>query len=191
MSDTQPTSPKLRPITDDKIPGTNVPDISHADANSEHARHWMSRVAVSTAVMAAGAAISSSFSSGHLNQAMFEQIREADQWNFYQSKGIKHAVLEGRMETIAAMGKPSSTDDQSTLARYEKEKDEIKADALKHKGIAEDHLRRYTQLGRAATAMQIGIALTAVALLLRRNAYWAMALLAGAIGAAFLVLGFI
>ena len=187
-----PTPPaKLKPITDTKIPGTDVPDISQAAAESERAKQWMSRVAVSTAIMAAGAAISTSFSSGHLNQAMFEKIREADTWSQYQAKSIKHTVLESRIATITALGKEPTADDRANLERYVKEKAALDANAKQVKLVYEDHLTRYTKLSRAATAMQIGIALAAVALLLRKNVYWGMALAAGAVGAVFLVLGFI
>jgi hypothetical protein len=44
-------------------------------------------------------------------------------------------------------------------------------------------------MSRAATATQIGLALAAVALLLRKNVFWALALLLGAVGAVFLTLG--
>lgn len=191
MSQNPAPPAKLKPITDTKIPGTEIPDVSQASAESERAKQWMSRVAVSTAIMAAGAAISTSFSSGHLNQAMFQQIREADMWSQYQAKSIKHTVLESRIATITALGKEPVPDDRATLARYETEKTEIDAKARTIKAVSENHLTRYTQLSRASTAMQIGIALAAVALLLRKNLYWALALGAGAVGTVFLVLGFI
>jgi hypothetical protein len=191
MSQSPNPPAKLKPVTQTTIPGTEVPDISQVNAESERAKQWMSRVAVSTAIMAAGAAISTSFSSGHLNKAMFEQIREADTWNQYQAKSIKHTVLESRIATITALGKEPAADDRATLERYVKEKATLENDAKEVKKASVDHLARYTQLSRASTAMQIGIALAAVALLLRKNIYWALALAAGAVGAGFLVLGFI
>ncbi len=191
MSQSPNPSAKLKPITDTTIPGTDVPDISKANAESERAKQWMSRVAVSTAIMAAGAAIGTSFSSGHLNKAMFEQIREADTWNQYQAKSIKHTILDSRIATIVALGKEPSTEDRTTLKRYDEEKTNLEKQAKDVKKVSEDHLTRYTKLSRAATAMQIGIALAAVALLLRKNIYWGLALAAGAVGAVFLVLGFI
>ena len=142
----------------------------------------MSRVAVSTAVMAAGAAISTSFSGGHLNQAMFEQIKAADQWNYYQSKGIKRAVMEERIAITQTLGKPVREEDNKEVGRYKQDQETAHAEATKHQDLAENHIAQYKTIGRAATALQIGIALTAIALLLRRNVYWALAR-GGAIGA--------
>jgi hypothetical protein len=191
MSGTPNPPTKLKPITNTKIPGTEVPDVTRADAESDRQKAWMSRVAVSTAVMAAGAAVSTMFSGGHLNQAMFEQIQTADQWNFYQSKGIKHTVLETRLAVVEALGKTPSDQDVATLARYKKEQGDIEGDAKAHEALAAAHLAKYKLNSRAATALQIGIGLAAVALLLRRNIYWVLALAAGAVGAVFLTLSFI
>jgi hypothetical protein len=191
MSESSTPPPELRPITDTKIPGTEVPDVSKAEPESERAKRWMSRVAVSTAIMAAGAAISTSFSNWRLNQAMFEHISESDSWNHYQAKSIKHAIMESRLATVTALGKEPGEHERSELARFKDEKDMIEPDARKHEALGADHLTRHRQFSRAATAMQIGIALAAVALLLRKNVYWAMALAAGAVGAVFLALGFL
>ena len=189
MAETPQTQTPLKPVTDTKIPGTDVPDISQADARTEREKQWMSRVAVSTAVMAAIAAIGSSFGNGHLNEAMFQQIREADQWAFYQAKGIKEAILESRLETATAMGQISSEADIAKLKKYAEDRAAIKKEAEACRTLSEDHMKRYRHMSRAATAAQIGIALAAVALLLRKNSFWAMALLGGAIAAAFLTIG--
>jgi hypothetical protein len=57
-----------KPVTAEKIPGTSVPDVDKAPTADERQRKWMAWVAVSTAVMAAMAAISSSLSGGHLTR---------------------------------------------------------------------------------------------------------------------------
>jgi hypothetical protein len=174
MSDTVNTPPKPKLVTEAKIPGTSVPDVNQATGESERQKQWMSRVAVSTAIMAAIAAVSSSMGTGNLNQAMFDQIREADQWSFFQAKGIKEPIADA---------------DRQKLARYAEEKQAIRKDAEACRKSSDDHMRRYVQMSRAATATQIGIALAAVALLLRKNVFWALALLLGAVGAVFLTLG--
>lgn len=184
-------APKLKPITDTKIPGTDVPDVTLSPEfrESERQKSWMSRVAVSTSVMAALAAISSSMATGNLNQAMLQQIREADQWSFYQAKSVKESVLESRLETAATLNAPVTDADRAKLARYGQEKETIKKDAQECGKLGQRYMHRYTHTSRAATAAQIGIALAAVALLLRKNVYWALSLIAGVVGAAFFVVG--
>jgi len=38
--------------------------------------------------------------------AMLEQIRSNDSWNYYQAKGIKSSILETRTSVLEALGKP-------------------------------------------------------------------------------------
>jgi hypothetical protein len=189
----EPNNPQDRPkpVTSTRIPGTEVPDVNAAAAESERQKRWMSRVAVSTAVMAAGAAISTMFSGGHLNQAMFEQINQANEWSRYQAKGMKRAVVESKVETAQLLDKPVKEFELKELDRYAAEQKEIAARAEGYKASSADHLRRYKILARAATCMQIGIALAAVALLLRRNLFWAMAIGVGLVGVGFLAAGFL
>src|SRR5467141_4581849 len=83
-----------------------------------HAEHtgekWISWVALSTAILAVLAAIAGLLSGSHANEAMMSQIEAADQWAFYQAKGIKAAVLDAKM-TLS--GTPNEQD-QTKAERY-------------------------------------------------------------------------
>jgi hypothetical protein len=129
------------------------------------------------------------FSTNNLNEAMLEQIRASDQWSFYQAKGIKLAVLEGRLETLPALGKPVADADTAKAERYQHEQQDISTEAKAHQSSAELHRARYTSFSRAATAFQIGIALAAVALLVRKNWFWMASLIVALGGCTFFVLG--
>lgn len=183
--------PPEKPVTSERIPGTIVPDIHKAldAAGEEHGRRWMSAVAVSTAIMAAMAAISSSLSGGHLNEAMIDQIKASDQWAYYQAKGVKAAIVESRIEGAADTKREPSPEDVARLARYKGEQTEIKGMAELHAVQTAMHRRKYKTLANGATALQIGIGVAAVALLLRRNVFWFLALTAGAVGGVFLGIG--
>ncbi len=185
MSEKDPSTP----VTSTKILGTNIPDISQANAESDAMKVWMSRVAVTTAILATLASIASMFSSNHLNEAMIDQIQASNQWNYFQAKGVKAAVLEGRMETLPALGKQITPDDTARAERYKKEQEEISNNAKLKQASCDDHRRRYRTLGRAATAFQIGIAIAAVALLMRKNWFWFLSMIVGTIGMVFFVLG--
>jgi hypothetical protein len=178
-----------KPVTTTKIPGTVVPDVQKVESVDARARRWMSYVAVSTAVMAAMAAICSSLAGGHLNEAMIEQIRASDQWAYYQAKGVKATIVESRIDAAASAGQPPAPGDAERLARYKSEQEQISTEAKARQADADRHRRQYKTLARGATALQIGIGVAAVALLLRKNVYWALALVAGAAGAFFMVQG--
>src|SRR2546427_1180411 len=56
------------------------------------------RSALSAAVLAALAAVASLLSGHYSNEAMLEQLRASDQWNYYQAKGIKASVLSAKLD---------------------------------------------------------------------------------------------
>src|SRR5215470_14884716 len=99
---------KAKPITDTKIPGTDVPDVTKAAAEDPAQKKWMSRVAVTTAILATCASLATMFATTHLNKSMLSTIEESDQWAYYQAKGVKLAVLESKMELLPAVGKAPS-----------------------------------------------------------------------------------
>jgi hypothetical protein len=61
--------------------------VHHAINSKE--QKWSMLVAISTALMAVLAAISSLFAGHNSNEAVINQIKASDQWSFYQAKGIK------------------------------------------------------------------------------------------------------
>lgn len=180
---------KLKAISDTKIPGTDIPDITKAHTEDPAQKRWMARVAVTTAVLATFASLASMFATNHLNQAMISVIEESNQWAFFQAKGVKLSVLESKIELLPAMGKAPTEDDTGRVTRYKGEQADIKKDAEKHHLAADDHRRRQSVLSRASTAFQVSIAMCAVALLVRKNGFWMLSLLGGAAGLVFFVMG--
>lgn len=191
------TAPREKPITDRKIPGTDVPDVSsvpESGGESDSQKRWLSRVGVTTAVLAACASVATMFSASYLNKAMLEQIVTSDSWNYYQAKGVKLAVLESRMELLSALGKPpvaapGSESDSARAERYRNEQNEIKAEAEKHRKLASEYQTRHSRLALASTSSQIAIAMAAVALLTRKNSFWLLSVLVGLVGIGLLVFG--
>jgi len=186
-----------KPITERKIPGTDVPDVSSMpDSGGESAsqKRWLSRVGVTTAVLAACASVATMFSASYLNKAMLEQIVTSDSWNYYQAKGVKLAVLESRMELLAALGKPpaelpGAESDPARAERYRNEQNDIKTEAEKHKQLTSEYQARHSRLALASTASQIAIAMAAVALLTRKNSFWLLSVVVGVVGIGLLVYG--
>jgi len=97
-----------------------------------HAEHggppWISWVALSTAILAVLAAITGLLSGKHANEAMMSQIEAADQWAYYQAKGIKAAVLDAKMTLSGTV----TEQDQQKAEKYKEEQAEIQ-DEARHK----------------------------------------------------------
>src|ERR1700758_2734536 len=88
----------------------------HVHHSAEHSgEKWISWVALSTAILAVLAAIAGLLSGKHANEAMMSQIESSDQWNYYQAKGIKAAVLDAKM----SLGGTPTDEDRAKAERYQ------------------------------------------------------------------------
>src|SRR5471032_2633813 len=94
-------------------------DMEHHAAHSK--APWTMGVALSSALLAGLASVSSLLAGHHANEAMVEQIRSSDRWSYYQAKGIKAAILGSKVELREAEGKPVSPKDLQKLADYKKD----------------------------------------------------------------------
>src|SRR5262245_13521397 len=108
--------------------GPEVPTEHLHEEIQEHATKtggWIMRVALSSAITAALAAVAA-LKAGHTaNEAMIAQIESADQWNYFQAKSIKAAVLRSKIDMLAALGKPVSDKDTAKAHEYESDQEEI------------------------------------------------------------------
>ncbi|SEL07110.1 protein of unknown function [Roseateles sp. YR242] len=108
------------------------------------------------------------------NNAAITKTEAANQWNYFQAKSSKQNLAELAIELTPSDEQKAKYRDK--VARYETEKNEIKAKAEKleaesqewdHRSEGQMHLHH--RWAQATTALQIGIALAAIALLTRRR----------------------
>ena len=160
-----------------------------SETSSQHA--WTSYVALSTAVMAVLAGVTTLYMGKFSSRAMLSQGLESDQWAYYQAKSIKAHIfeLEGRhlqLEYLAQkdhMAAPAAAEYRKTIddyaaggEKYEKEKGEIKTkaeDLEAQKGQAQ---KRGGNFGYSLLFLQTAIMLSSVAALTKRKALFLMGL---------------
>ena len=164
--------------------------MSTATPKTDPALPWSGGVAITTAILAALAAIASMFAQRNTTEAMIDQVETSDQWSYYQAKGIKLAVIENKMEMLPALNVQPSDDDKARAKRYADEQSKISEAAKAKQVSAQDHRRRAGFHAQAASAAQIGIALAAIALLTKRQAFWFVSLGFAAVSIAVLAYGF-
>ena len=168
--------------------------LEHLQEHVEHHAHtsgeqWASWVALSTAILAAFAAVCSLLAGFHANEAMINEIESANQWAFYQAKGIKSAVLDTRLELLKALDKPTDPKGAAKLAEYAKDQQGIRAEAEHRQTKAEAHLHQHVILARGVTMFQISIAVSAISALTKKRRFWFIGLAFGLIGGVFLIQG--
>jgi hypothetical protein len=160
------------------------------EKRKEAKERWTLYVALSTAFIAVLAAVAGLQAGHHSNEALIDRVKASDQWSYYQSKSIKSELAASTGKILQNMAaKPEVTDNSQTLARYEKEKEDIKQKAEEFEKSSEVHLDKHVTLAKAVTIFQIAIAISAIAILTRRKMLWYGGILMAGIGIYFLVLG--
>jgi hypothetical protein len=107
------------------------------------------------------------------NNAAIKKTAASDQWNYYQAKSGKQNLSELALVIVPDEKKPAYKDE---IDRYKKEKGEIKlaaekleAESLEWDKQSDEQLHLHHRWAQATTALQISIALAAIALLTRRK----------------------
>ncbi len=157
--------------------------------HAQHGEKWTLGVALTAAVLAGLAAITALLSGHHANEAMIEQLRASDQWSYYQAKGIKAAVLNAKIELLAAVGKAPDPKDHEKSTDYKRDQESISNDAKEREASSRAHLHSHVIFARGVTLFQVAIAVSAVSVLTRRKPFWYLGIGFGLIGIAFLVQG--
>jgi hypothetical protein len=153
----------------------------------------LKRIAFTTAVLAALAAVASLGAGGTVNEALVLrsdatrfQAQASDQWAYYQAKGIKKAVTEASATTWRAAGRTPHTGLEQQAAKYSAEQDSIQKDARELETKRDDATReadhllhRHHRFADAVALFQVAIALGAVAALTRQRAVWFASMLVG------------
>lgn len=108
------------------------------------------------------------------NDAAIKKTEASNQWNYYQSKSSKQNLAELALELTPSEEQKAKYRDK--IARYEKEKADIKANAEKLEEESkhfdeksEQQLHMHHRWAQATTALQVSIALAAIALLTKRR----------------------
>lgn len=153
-------------------------------------------IALTTAVLAALAAIASLQAGATVNEALVLkteatrlQAEASDQWAFYQAKGIKAAVANAGAETWRALGKtaPAALTDRADKEAHDQQDIRKVAEEKEHERDAKSAeadllLERHHKFANAVAFFQVAIALGAVAALTRLRLVWIGSILLGLAG---------
>ncbi len=163
---------------------------------------WVGGVALSTAVIAVFAAVTTLYVGKYSSRAVLYKAEESNQWAYFQAKSIKGHTYEIQgdrleIEILAADGRAvpaAARKYEETLAayranvqRYEKEKAEIKAQAETYGKQGRIAQERAGDFGYGLIFLQISIMLSSVAALTRKKGLWYLGL-AAVIGGVFFFL---
>lgn len=152
---------------------------------------WTGLLALSTAIMAVLAALTTLYMGKYSARAIMAQGQESDQWAYYQAKSIKGHTYEINVKTLelqylAQKGLTTGVADEyqktmrkysDEIKRYDAEKKEIKEKA---EAIAKVKLKAQDMGGNFAYSLiflQIALMLSSISSLTKQKYLWYIALL--------------
>jgi Domain of unknown function (DUF4337) len=161
------------------VHGPHDHELEHA-AHDAHKDRFAGTIAVMTAILATVGALFSYMGGAtqanaglFKNNAAIKKTEASNQWNYYQAKSSKQNLAE---LAVALVPDDRKAQYQQEVERYKKEKDVIKSDADKLEAQAkawdeqsDAQMHLHHRWAQATTALQISIALAAMALLTRRK----------------------
>ena len=164
---------------------------------------WLKWVALTTTILAVCAAIGSLKGGSFSTQVQLMTTKENNKWSYFQSKSIKQHVTEIELDLLKIefikSDVPAVKEEiehkikavETDIARYDKEKADIKAEA---EGLTDQQavLKRHGgNFGLAVMFFQIAIMLSAIGSLLKQRSSWLFGLGIGVLGLVYFVNGFI
>ena len=168
----------------------------HAE-HAEHAAHennpFISQVSMTIAVLAVVAAVTGSLEAVEAgsaiidaNRAVLVQDQATDKWSYYQAKSLKKHIYG----IAADAGGPKADGYRKTSKKEGDESLQVQDEAKKLEGereklLAESqiHETRHHHLTIGATLLEIGIAISTIAIITRQRWTWIASGLLGAAGA--------
>ena len=153
--------------------------LEHA-AQGGHDDKFTNQIAMITAIIATVGAMFSYMGGAtqanaglFKNNAAIKKTEASNQWNYYQSKSTKQSLAE-LAHDLAADDKKALY--QAKVERYDKEKAEIKlaaekleADASGWDKQSDEQMHQHHRWAQSTTALQVAIALAAIALLTKKK----------------------
>ena len=165
------------------VHGPHDHELEHAQQGGHGGEHggMINQIAMFTAIIATVGAMFSYMGGAtqanaglYKNNAAIKKTEASNQWNYFQSKSTKQSLAELARDLAAKEDEKAKY--QGKVDRYEKEKGDIKvvAEKLEAEASEWDHqsdeqMHQHHRWAQATTALQVAIALAAIALLTKKR----------------------
>ncbi len=173
-----------------EVPTEHLHEAIHHEAHHSQ-ETWITWVALSTALLAALAAVTALLSGENANEAVIEHVTASDFWGEFQANGIKLAVMQGNVDQLQSDNKPVPAAYVKKIEKYQSEKNRTRTSATKFDHSYRERFDRHETLAMGVTMFQIAIAIAAISVLTKRRWFWHLGLGSGAIGVLCLIAAYV
>ena len=176
-------------------------DAHEHTEHAEHAAHernpFVAKVSITVAVLAVMAAAAGSLETveggraiTESSEAVLAQDKATDSWNEYQADSLKRHMYDIAAESGLAHFKDDSLAERGAQAKARDKAEEAEKERNTKRTESAHHESRHHWLTGAATLIEIGIALSTVAIITRRQSFWLSAMGLGATGMALFAIAY-
>lgn len=166
-------------------------ELQELHEHAEHGAHnpEMAPVSLTMAILAVLVAIVTLLGHRMHTEEVVMQTRANDQWAYYQGKDTRLHTDQKLIGMAAFLPSSDATKSASWLEstkseaeKYDKQKDEINAEARKLENEATIARRRADRFDLGEVFLEIALVITSITLLTGRKAFWWLGMLSGLIG---------
>jgi uncharacterized membrane protein YoaK (UPF0700 family) len=154
-----------------------------ATKEKERREAWTKYVSLTVVIIAVFAAVATQWGGKYSSRTQMSQAQASDQWSFYQAKSIKQHLVETALAQVKRSGDTNDVELARTIkklsddvARYDKEKAEIKAKAEGLEKVRDDASKRSGALGQAISYFTVAIASASICLVTKKKPLWFVAI---------------
>ena len=175
--------------------------------SEEKKEPWLNYLALTTVILAVCATLSTFKGGSFSTRSVLSQTQAANQWAYYQAKGIKSYLYEIQKEKLELELEHQEADGVSShvvesqkktiatyadrISKYNAEKAAIEKEAKRLEAIRDDAQKHAQVFGIAVIFLQIAILLSSVAALMKKKLVWYLGVLMGMIGIIYFANGFL
>lgn len=156
---------------------------------------WTKYVSLTVVIIAVMAAVATQWGGKYSSRTQMSQVQASDQWAFYQAKSIKQHVDEVTLVQLTRAGSSNDVEMTKTikkltdaLARYDKEKAEIKAKAEGLEAMRDDASKRSGKIGVAISYFTVAIATASICTVTKKKPLWFVSIALAAVAAVQMVM---
>ena len=167
---------------------------------------WTTYMALTTILIAVCATLSTFKGGGYSTKSLLNQTLASDQWNYFNSKGVKSYIFEAQLTDVTfrknmldQTGKGTAVNKQyqqqidllsKKIKKFEDEKKEIKKNAEAYVKASAENKLHSAAFGIAVIFLQVSILLSSISALTKRKYIWIISLFVGAAGILYFLNGF-
>lgn len=178
-------------IVDDSIEDIGIDAVleRNEQAAVEKKAAWENWVALTSSLLAVVSAIAALLATFESDKAAIAESAETVYAAYQEGANANYTIMKTKLDLLAAMGKPVSTEDLDQLASIKAGIQQMKDKAKAYDHAGQQNYKTHDRMAIAVTLFQMSILLGGLAVLVQRRVFWIFGMGFSLVGLGFLTHG--